>query len=236
MAEVKKSVVDGLLTDAVKQQAAGVIMGLLGKFLESLLSKLLGKTTTTDEPTAPPVKPPVVDDEDVDTGPVPPPDTGSKRLWSGLKLSIKNVKRGGTHVHGDVLEQIKLSGTGPNAGDPAIPGDVINLDLDPLDQAGNEIGPGSPELGQLLLDPENPYDPAGPNDGLEARMRIQYAVGGGDFAVNGTRWQYACAGNVKIHKDYRGETIAVVSAFGKNAQGRMITSNAVRFRVKGTGK
>lgn len=234
MPEKNKTVVEDLLgnvlSDAVKQQAAGVIMGMVSKFLEGLLSKLFaGKTSNSDEPTLPPGSKPVVpspdDDEDV---PVP-----SGRIWNGLKLSIKNVKREGVHVHGSVLEAIKLSGGGPNQGDPAVPGDVVNLDLDPLDQAGNEIGPGSPELSQLLVDPQNPYDPAAPNDGSEPRMRIQYAVGGGDFAINGTRWQYACAGNFKVHRNFKGETIAVVSAFGRNAQGKMITSNAVRFRVKG---
>lgn len=221
-ASIGSDILGALLTEQVKQQLAGAAMSAVGKFLESLLAKLFSrKDKTVDSPTSPVLPPgskPVVPTQD---------DDDTTRIFSGLRLSIKGIKRDGGHVSDDVLNVIK------SLSDPAVPVDVVNLDLDPLDQFGSEIGPGSPELSQLLVDPQNPYDPEAPNDGQESRMRIQYAVGGGDFAINGTRKQYACAANLKVGRDFKGETIAVVSAFATNAQGKTFTSNAIRVRVKG---
>lgn len=218
-----KNPLNDLLNDQIKQQIAGFVMGAVSKFISDLIAKLFSNKPSTPDP---PLKPviPSPGDGDEDT-PVPQP-TG--RIFSGLRLSLKGVKRDGGHID---HEKIK------NGEDPAVAGDVLNFDIDPLDQFGNEITPGSPELKQLLFDPENPYDPSTPNDGQESRMRIQYAMGNFSFAINGTRWQYGCNPNVKVPRDLKNvDQNLVFSAFAANAQNKSFASNAVRVRIKDTRK
>lgn len=234
MADSKKLSLDlgGILgsavNDQVKAQVAGAVMGVIQQLLADLFAKLFAPKTVPSGP--PPGTKPIVpstDDED-DDGPTPFPPAPTGRVWSGLRLSLKGVKRDGGHIN---HENIK------SGSDPAVAGDVLNFDLDPLDQFGNEIGPGSPELSQLLFDPEVPYDPGASNDGQEGRMRIQYAMGNFDFAVNGTRKQYGCAPNVKVDRDLRNvDDNLVFSAFATNAQGKAFQSNVVRVKVKDTRK
>lgn len=221
----------GILNDQIKQQIAGVVMGAISQLISNLIAQLFARSAP-----AAPVDPPLIPvkptpDEHADSGPTPfppAPVTPTGRVWSGMKLSLKGVKRDGKHINHEKIKQ---------GLDPAVPADVLNFDIDPLDQFGVEIGPGSPELTQLLLDPENPYDPSAPNDGLEGRMRIQYAMGNFDFAVNGTRWQYGCSPNVKVDPNLRNvEKNLVFSAFATNAQGKAFQSNVVRVNVKDTRK
>lgn len=146
------------------------------------------------------------------------------RVWSGMRLSLKGVKRDGKHVGGDVLRAIK------SLDDPVVAGDVVNFDIDPLDQFDNEIGPGSPELEQLLYDAAG-YDPDN-NQGGEENHRIGYQIHGGNFAVNGTYRQYGCGPNVKIPREFKGELTATLSAFATTAQAKHFVSNGVAFRVK----
>lgn len=222
MAESNKNlagdIFGGLIRDpGVQQKLAGVMMGGLAKLLAKLFGGGGGDKPKPSKPNIPEgsvVVTPVGGGEDIDE------TTG--RIWSGLHLSVKGVKRNGVHVPAGELDKVK------DLSDPVDDGDVVNLDVDPLDQFGVEIGPGSPELDQLLLDPSKGTgkDDSGDNH------RLHYAVGGGDFEINGTNRNYGCGPNLKIPRGFKGEATAVVSVFGTTPAGKTITSNAIRVRVK----
>ena len=237
MAEANKSLAGDLLggiakNPQVQQQIAGAIMGAVGKFLAGLLARLSGGGDKKPRP---------VEDDDIPARdgtvvPLPgapdvPKPAPSGRIWSGLRLRLKGVKRDvdgpngpapAFHIPDSELEKVK------DLSDPLDDGDVANLTVDPLDQFGNEIKTGSPELEQLLIDPAKGTGAADSGD----NHRLLYAVGGGPFEINGTNRNYGCDPNLKVPRGFKGEATAVVSVFATTREGKVLTSNALRLRAK----
>lgn len=217
---VAGDLIGGIAKDPATQQLiAGLVMGAISKLLEDLLKRLLSGGLPGTSPVPTPVPTPT--QTPVPT-PTPVPDG---RVISGLLLKVKGVKRNGVHIPPGELEKVK------DLSDPLDDGDVLNLDVTPLDQFGEPILTGQPENEQLLVNPALGTD----QDDSGDNHRLQYAVGGGDFEVNGTWRNYGCGPNLKVPRGFKGEATAVVSVYMTSREGKLITSNAIRARIKPWG-
>jgi len=178
-------------------------------------------------PDLPPITPPV--------GPPPP----SPRTWgqvvTSLQLKLKGVKRNGEHVSNEELKNIQ------SGADPTGPGDVVNFDLSPFDQAGQEIGPMGDQpytdLDQLLKeatygtytspDPPTTTGVAWP-EGV-SNHRVDYTLtrnGAASVNITGEYRNYGCGPNVKVEAD-TDEGDFTLQCYVNLADGRRIQSNTV---------
>lgn len=169
-----------------------------------------------------PTTPPVI---------VPPASDNYASIPSGLFAKLKGLKRDNGHIDIGRFKALE---------DPAIPGDVINFDIDPLDAHGEEIETDTPPLVGLLKDPAyGTYKNVGDEFTTTGKRwedkapgynnhLLEYTLEGGrGLDLVGEYRNYGCGINLKVPRDWVGDTLIYLTPHMTRRDGKSVVGNRI---------
>jgi hypothetical protein len=190
-----------------------------------ILGGLFGKDDGPVAPSVPVITAPPAPPE-VPTAPAPPAPpavpgipVAAARVISSLRMRFFFIERNHKPIPKPDFDKV-MEGQ-----DPLDDGDRIHIDITPYDQFGNEVRPGSPELGQLL--------------NADGSNRMQYDLSGDTGEITNEYDDYGCTPVLKVPRGLElgvEKSIGPFSAWFTRADGPVVAANPLpALRVKPWG-